>query len=192
MLDTMRSLEMPRAPLAKAALPFFPSPSAVPRFSTLEQSSNVHWSEMKDRERGAPMFHVRAASSLCNLNEDEVLELIEGGELRWCFNIAIADRKKELRILPECVLAYLVRKPQPSRAEAFLQMLPHDNQWMASREVYHLLNCGQSHWARLARMRGVEVRKAPNEIGRGFFRDLIKTETFVNFLLGAIYPKLPQ
>lgn len=57
-----------------------------------------------------PLLPVRGVVSLIGATEDEVLQLIECGLLRWAWDFALSPRsaqRKELRVLPACVDDYI-------------------------------------------------------------------------------------
>jgi hypothetical protein len=69
---------------------------------------------------GRPLVPIEAIMVLLDKSEDDVLNLIECGFLRWAFNIAAPDaERRELRVYRESVLDYLHDAHQQSSYYAF-------------------------------------------------------------------------
>lgn len=60
---------------------------------------------------GRPMFHLKAVVTILDLREDDVLALIETGELSWAWDIRSRDaERRDVRVWRDSVLSFLDSK----------------------------------------------------------------------------------
>ncbi len=142
------------------------------------------------RQRQRPLIPIRGMVSVLDRNENAVLRLIDEGELRWAWNVALQpDRawKKALRVLPQCVDDYRAgRKCDLAWAEVQRLLLAGGEKTVQSIEVVRLLNVCQSHVAALLRREELLLCRKGRH-GRGGTA-LIWSYSFTNFLKRRCYP----
>jgi hypothetical protein len=107
------------------------------------------------RQRSKPLLPVRGVMSLIDRDEDQVLRLIEEGELAFAFDVASdpeRGRNRELRILPACVADYLRGQTSALEwADVLRLLLPHDEPILLGTEITRILNVCPTHTYALAR-----------------------------------------
>lgn len=111
-----------------------------------------------------PMVDVAAVRAALGVSEDEVLQLIDDGELAWAWDIASRDAKKrEVRVLAQSVVSY--QSSVANGALSFDQVVaivfrrqqlaainqPPTRPWLWGREIVHAFNCGSEHVFNLLR-----------------------------------------
>jgi hypothetical protein len=111
------------------------------------------------RQRSKPLLPVRGVMSLVDRNEDEVLRMVEAGELLWAFDVA-ADPKcarcKELRILPACVADWLRGQTCLLEwADVLAMLLPGNAPLILSKEIARTLNISGALLYTLARRKAL-------------------------------------
>ena len=142
------------------------------------------------RQRSKPLLPVRGVMSLVDLNEDQVVALIEDGQLAWAFDVALdpkRGRNRELRVMPAAVSAYLRGQTcELEWAEVLRLLLPHDEPVILSKDIYRVLNVGSTHLYALARRKLIVPcstwRRGPGGGGR------FTTRSFVDFLTSRRFP----
>jgi hypothetical protein len=142
------------------------------------------------RQRSKPLLPVRGVMSLLDKNEDEVLRLIEDGQLAWAFDVALdpkRGRNRELRILPAAVSAYLRGQTcELELADVLWMVLPHDEPVILSRDITRILNvCGTHTYALVRRKLIVPCstwRRGRGGCGR------FTTKSFIEFLKARRFP----
>ncbi len=108
-----------------------------------------------------PTAHLVTVVTLLGLKGvDDVIALVEGGKLRWAWNIATPNaRRREWRILSRSVNDYLIHAPAPdiSDEDEFQQVVaelfPDADATVPATAVAHTLNGSQDHIACLVRSR---------------------------------------
>jgi hypothetical protein len=136
------------------------------------------------RQRSKPLLPVRGVMSLIDQTEDQVLSLIEDGQLAWAWDVALdprLGRARELRILPAAVAEYLRGRTCSLEWPAVLSLLlPHDKPLILGTEISRVLNCCCTHTYALARRKLIVPcstwRRGPGGAGR------FRTDSFVQFL----------
>jgi hypothetical protein len=107
------------------------------------------------RQRSKPLLPVRGVMSLVDKSEDQVLRLIEDGQLAWAFDVALdpkRGRNRELRILPAAVSAYLRGQTcSLDWSDVLPLLLPHDGPVILSKDITRILNVCGTHTYALAR-----------------------------------------
>lgn len=111
------------------------------------------------------MLPVRGAASVIDKTPDEILALIDTGELLWVFDISLEPeraRKREIRILPEAIADFADgRKSSLTWAQVFGLLVPHGEPVLGGAEIECCLNCSDLHLSKLAE------RKLLNRCERG-------------------------
>ena len=96
------------------------------------------------RQRSKPMCSIGAACSLVDKNPDQVLSLIEEGQLPWAWDVSSnprRSRRKEIRILPAAVAAYMTGRECALTWEGVLDvLLPHDEPTLVTKDITRALN----------------------------------------------------
>ena len=137
-----------------------------------------------ERQRSKPLLPVRGVMSLVDKNEDQVLRLIDDGQLAWAFDVALdpkRGRNLELRILPAAVSAYLRGQTcELEWADVLRLLLPHDEPVIFSTDITRILNVCGSHTYHLASRKLITSCSTHRRWrgGRGHFT----TKSFINFL----------
>jgi hypothetical protein len=140
--------------------------------------------------RPHPLLPVRGAVSLLGCNEDRVLDLVESGELAWCWNLALIpeSHSKELRILLASVLAFNdATECNLGFREAWGLMFPscRENGYLTASTLSLAFNVSSSHIYALIK-RG-QLIAAPWSRGvKGSAK--ISVPSVVEFLHGRRYP----
>ena len=135
-------------------------------------------------QRSKPLLPVRAVMGLIDLNDDQVLALIEDGQLAWAFDVRLdpkRGRKRELRILPAAVSAYLRgERCSLEWSDVLPLLLPHDEPVILSRDITRVLNVSGTHTYNLASRKLIVPcstwRRGPGGCGR------FTTKSFIEFL----------
>lgn len=111
------------------------------------------------------MLAPRGAMSVLDKTDREIWELIDSGALTWCFDVSLEPeraRKRELRILPECIADFAEgRKSEMTWVQVFGLLIPHGEPVLAAGEIEHCLNVSDLHVVNLAE------RKLLNRCERG-------------------------
>ena len=135
------------------------------------------------RLRSKPLLPLRGVCSLVDKDEDEVLKLIESGEIAWAFDVALAQkrgRKRELRILPAAVADYLKRRKCNLDWEAVCDLLRPDGPTIRVNKLAQILNVSADHVYHCVERRQIIAcpsrRKGPGGSGR------VATANFIKFL----------
>lgn len=102
-----------------------------------------------------PLVPLEACMVLCDRDEDDLVALVQSGDLAYAWDLrgAKAERRAELRIWRESVLAYLATAPGgtpgegsgPTEAEVIEQMLPHNRDTLWSTELQRMFSASQTH-----------------------------------------------
>ncbi len=106
------------------------------------------------RPRSRPMISLDGAKAWLDLNEDEVVGLVEEGELEG-WNIGTGGRRV-VRLLCRAIERYLryqrrrrKRPPAFTFEELVAQMLPHERPVLDGKELQRVFNCSSTHVIRL-------------------------------------------
>jgi hypothetical protein len=101
------------------------------------------------------MLCPRALCSLIDKPQRQVIQLIESGDLAWCWDVSLnpkRSRKRELRILPAAVAGYMSGRPcSLSFDEVLRLLLPHEGPEILSTDIGRVLNITGEHCYALAR-----------------------------------------
>jgi hypothetical protein len=128
--------------------------------------------------------------SLIDASEDQVLRLIEDGQLAWAFDVALdpkRGRNRELRILPASVSAYLRGQTcELEWADVLRLLLPHDEPVILSKDITRILNVCGTHTYHLA-SRKLIVPCSTWRRGRGGCGQFT-ANSFVEFLKARRFP----
>lgn len=107
------------------------------------------------------LLDVRACRAALGVDEDSVLGLVDSGDLRWAFDLALAPggERREVRVWAPCVLAIQHGQIQPGTTlrEVIPQIVPAGRARLRSGEVRQLLLVSQqtvSRWAAAGELRG--------------------------------------
>jgi hypothetical protein len=115
--------------------------------------------------RPRPLMPIPAVMWRLDVDEDQVLRLIEDGELLWAFNLAAARAtRRTIRVLSESVSDYLagqVRTCGDNKAEAEWQRVASlvfpDKPVIVTCELARALSCGRDLAMNLVRKNHVRV-----------------------------------
>lgn len=140
--------------------------------------------------RVRPLLTVRGMVSLIVQNEDRCLGLIESGELRWAWNVALEPeraKRMELRVLPECVADFLDgRRCELEWPDVLQRILPHDEPLLKTKEMEMALNVSNAHVLGLLRRGAVEAAGAWGP-GPGHSA-MVTRKSLIRFLGRRCYP----
>ena len=119
-----------------------------------------------------PLVPLEAIMVLLDIDEDSVLGLIDGGELRWAWNIASAGSdRREVRVLRESILSYCALSGQPSGEESLWTIVfGHSRDVVKSTELQRLFSCSSSHVHRLIKDKDLVALNAATTGPNGFAR----------------------
>jgi hypothetical protein len=142
------------------------------------------------RQRSKPLLPVRAVISILDKNEDQVLRLVEEGQLAWAWDVRLdtkRGRNKELRILPACVADYLRGQPCALEWTDVLRLLlPHDEPVILSKDITRVLNVSGNHTFHLASRKLISPCSTWRR-GRGGCAHFT-AQSFVEFLQARRFP----
>jgi hypothetical protein len=145
---------------------------------------------MVSRARSKPLLPVRGVMSLIDQNEDQVLRLIEDGQLAWAFDMSLDTKRghsKELRILPAAVLEYMRGRTCSLEWPAVLSLLlPPDEPIILGTEITRVINCCSTHIYALARRKLITPCSSWRR-GRGGSARFV-AKSFVDFLKSRRFP----
>jgi hypothetical protein len=139
-----------------------PRPPSSTSFAISQQTSRP---EQKAPQGGIvfrrPLVPIITAIALIEVDhERQILELIDGGKLRWAFDVAGGDRRKrEVRILGESINEYLTghRPPPCSPEEDFARTIgiifPNVPATIPTLPIAKALNVSEDHVLNLCRAR---------------------------------------
>ena len=140
--------------------------------------------------RGRPLLPVCGVVSLLDKDEDQVLRMVDEGDLLWAWDVALQPeraRRKELRVLPECVEDHLAgRKCRLEWPDVLGLILPHDRTVLETGEIERPLNVSGTHVFALARRRCLKVARKGRVGPGGSMR--VTAFSFVQFLKARRYP----
>ncbi len=130
------------------------------------------------------MFPIRGLVALLDKNEDQVLRLVEDGDLLWAFDLSLIPeraRSKELRVLAQCAHDYLAgRKSELEWENVARLVLPHDEPILTSLEIQRSCNVSCAHVTALIRRRQLECVSKGHTGPKGSAR--VTASSFTNFL----------
>ena len=133
--------------------------------------------------RAKPLLCLCGVRSLAGKNEDQVLRLLEEGQILWAFDLSLKPQKsrKELRVLPAAVADYLLgRTCSLEWPQVFNLILPCHKQALITGEITLALNISGSHLSALAERKQVKQLSAgghgPGRAAR------FSTESVIEFL----------
>ena len=112
-----------------------------------------------------PLVPLEACMVLCDRDEDDLIALVQSGDLAFAWDIrgAKAERRAELRVWRESVLAYLAAAPgegtRPTgqngcapgegtalpEEEVLERLLPHGRDTLFSTELQRMFSASQTH-----------------------------------------------
>jgi hypothetical protein len=140
--------------------------------------------------RHRPTVGMEGAKHLMDCGEDQVLELIETGEISHAWNIGLGADRREVRILRTAIDRYL-QLPAGARAKSELSeqavrslLLPpaHRKPFLTNPEIQRSLNCVSAHVLNL-----VEAGELELQVGTGYRTGptgtaLVTVQSFERFL----------
>ena len=114
-----------------------------------------------------PLVSVWTAVAILDKSEDAVLSLIEGGEIRWAWNIGLSTvhGKRDVRILAANLQDFITGAPVPRLADAeefkFVMSFIFPSQYsrITACSFARALNCGSEHALHLMRAGAVRAVK---------------------------------
>lgn len=126
------------------------------------------------------LITVESARWALGVDEDSVLALIDRGELRWAWDIAVRqDRIREVRIWSRCVTARLRARPQPCEdikgvTEEILG--PPEGARLRAAHVRQILTCSQQHVQRLVASGALraDVARGTRWVDRASFSEFLR------------------
>ena len=127
------------------------------------------------------MWTISGLRTALNAHEDYCVQLIEFGHLSWAFDIAISQRKRELRVLHQCVLDFQNQRECKLEWDDVAQLLaPNNPPFITSLEIQRICNTTVTHVSSLAKAGQlkcvVKGRRGPTGTAK------ISTESWLNFL----------
>ena len=135
------------------------------------------------RQRSKPLLPLRGVCSLVDKDENQVLELLESGEIAWAFDVALAQRrgrKRELRVLPSAVADYLKgRTCEIDQPTVFGLLLP-DGPTIPANQIARILNVSVDHVYHLIDRKQI-IASPTRRRGPGGSA-LVPTTSFIKFL----------
>ncbi|MHC1762793.1 MAG: hypothetical protein AB9869_00595 [Verrucomicrobiia bacterium] len=117
-----------------------------------------------------PMIPMELAMIILDCDEDQVLALVESGDLVFAWDIRTPrTRKREVRIwyLSLICQAEGIPQPLPEEKDVLFSLFPHDEPELRSPEVQRMLSISQGHVTRLIRsraIRGTKGRPGPSGV----------------------------
>jgi hypothetical protein len=141
------------------------------------------------RQRSKPLLPVRGVMSLIDVDEDQVLRMVEEGELDWAWDVSSDPKRahsKELRILPACVAAHLRGESRSLEWADVLRLLVPEGPVILSKNISRILNVSSTHLYNLARRKQIvpcsSWRSGPDGCAR------FPVKSLVQFLQTRRYP----
>jgi hypothetical protein len=133
------------------------------------------------RQRSKPLLPLRGVCSLVDKDENQVLELLESGEIAWAFDVALAQRrgrKREMRVLPAAVADYLKGRPCELDQPTVFSLLLPDGPTIPANQIARTLNVSVDHVYHLIDRKQIIAcptrRKGPGGSGRVAMTSFIK------------------
>lgn len=146
-------------------------------------AENVSMPPPAPRQRSKPLLPLRGVCSLVDKDEDQVLELIESGEIAWAFDVALAQkvgRKREFRVLPAAVADYLKGISCALDQATVFGLLVPDGSTIPANQIARILNVSVDHVYHLIDRKQVVAcstrRKGPGGSAR------VPATSFIQFL----------
>lgn len=144
------SVKSPGAPTEVASVSSVVAPGSAPHASVLQRRL-----DFPDLKTGRPFMSINAVMGWLDKDEDTIKYLYEDGLLRFAFNIASPRAQKaEVRILTECVRAYIrmdhlnllsVPRAQDDLDAVLKTIFPHSRATVRGTEIRRALNCSSQH-----------------------------------------------
>jgi hypothetical protein len=107
------------------------------------------------QQRSKPLLSPRAVCSLIDKPQRQVNQLVESGDIAWCWNVSLSpnqSRKRELRILPACVADYLRgNRSSLEWVDVWALLVPRDEPVILGTDITRVLNVTSTHTYALAR-----------------------------------------
>jgi hypothetical protein len=145
--------------------------------------------EARPASRRTRLIPIRGVMPIVDRDEDAVLALIEDGQLRWAFDVALTkgQRTKELRVFPKCIGDFVAgRECKIGFEEVAAAMTRGESQALPATEIIAALNVSCTHAYNLihrGELKQVSVGlRGPRESAR------VAVESFVRFLRERAYP----
>ena len=141
-------------------------------------SSQLQFTQMESVRAHRPLVALEALTAWCDKDSDEILALIEGGELGWAWDIRGpgADRR-EIRVWRDSVEAYLRGggagtdgTEGMNEEEVLASVFPHKREELRSPELERMFSCSQVHVYSLVRMSLIDGLNEPRLGPYGFIR----------------------
>ena len=125
------------------------------------------------RFHSKPLLPVSGVCSLVDRDADDVLALMESGEIAWWFDFRLAQKrgtKRHLRVLPAAVADFLKRRKCELDFDDVWSLLRPDGPTIRAKELAHILNVSVDHVYHLIERRQIIAcpsrRKGPGGSGR--------------------------
>jgi hypothetical protein len=135
-------------------------------------------------ERGLPMLTISGLVSVLDSTIDQIRDLIEIGELLWCFDLSLVPeraKKKELRVLSKCAEDFRAGRVCKLEWNDVARLVtPHDGQILTGVELQRSLNVSSSHLIALIRRKFLNCISPPRRGPGGSPR--VTTASFLAFL----------
>ena len=99
-------------------------------------------------ERRTRLLPIRGVMPILDKDEDQVLRLIEEGQLRWAWNVALSKDRgaMELRVLPQAVGDFMAGRPCKIEFEEVVNALAHgETETITAKEIDAALNVSRLH-----------------------------------------------
>ena len=134
-----------------------------------------------------PLVPIEAAMVMLDRTEDEVLELLDTGELTWAWDIRSPDAdRREIRIWRESLMGYFDRgsrglKPAepPSEPQVLAAVIPTRPE-LRSTEIRRIFTCSSTHVLKLVRAGCLDGLNPPHVGPNGFVR--VRRASVIRFL----------
>ena len=141
------------------------------------------------RKKSKPLLPVRGAASILDKTAEQVLRMVEEGQLAWAWDVALDPERghtKELRILPACVADYLKGRPCELASEEVLGLLLPEGLTMLASQIMRVLNVSGDHAYHLLDRKKIVAcstrRRGPGGSAR------VPAKSFIHFLEERRFP----
>ena len=97
------------------------------------------------RQRSKPLLPVRGVCSLVDKNAEQVLQLLEEGALSWAWDVSLARKRREIRVLPAAVADYLKGHTCELKWADVLDLMVPDAPTVPASDITRMLNVSSDH-----------------------------------------------
>lgn len=131
-----------------------------------------------------PLVPMEACMVLLDRNEDELLSLVETGDMAWAWDIRSEEAtRREIRVWRGSLLAHMRQEADEEDEEIVLSsLLPHSRETIRSTELQRLFSASQTHIQNLINQGALredgmrETQAGPNAFCR------VSRQSIINFL----------